>query len=100
MERFVFLCQECGEYVVGSTPHSRCKWCGRVHELFGRKVIATSRPVHPLAHDSATLSPWMLPWERPTRPGVYEVKYAHGVFHMTWPGEWAGVVQSWRGSWQ
>lgn len=99
MERFVFLCQECGEFVEGSIPHVRCRWCGRVHELFGRKVIATSRPIYPLG-ESATLSPWMLPWERPTRQGVYEVKYAHGVFPMVWPGEWEGVIQSWRGSWQ
>lgn len=100
MERYVFVCEECHEFVEGTLPHARCGRCGRVHALFMGKVTATSKQVHPLGVGGTALSPWMLPWERPTRPGLYEVRYAQGVCQMTWPGEWPGVVQSWRGAWK
>lgn len=99
MEQYVFVCQECGEPVAGCMLHVRCRRCGRTHELFADKVKATSPPVHPITK-GCELSPWMLPWERPTRPGNYEVKYHSGVVVKQWPGEWEGVVQSWRGAWK
>ena len=100
-----YTCHQCGDEQqwFNEGTITRCRNCGQTHTLDRKRIVPVSPAMYPIGTADCILSPWMLPWTRPVRPGRYDIRTQGGVHGTV---EWDGhddnwpVVMTWRGAWR